>query len=82
MVGRGDAPQEGLGRAGRHARTVNDDDTREALAKLDLPQREIGRWLEDDIAFCREHGGERRYAELLAILERFRAAQLEREQGE
>ena len=61
---------------------MNDDDTRETLAKLDLPQREIGRWLDDGIAFCRAHGGERRYAELLAILERFREAQREREKSE
>lgn len=52
-----------------------DADRREALEGLDLPAHTVARWLEDDIAFCREHGGERVYGELLALLERFRAAE-------
>lgn len=47
---------------------------REALEGLDLPAHTIERWLDDDIAFCRRHGGERVYGELLAILGRFRHA--------
>ena len=53
-------------------------DRREALEGLDLPAHTVGAWLDDDIAFCREHGGERVYGELLAILERFRAISGER----
>lgn len=51
-----------------------EDDRRDALKGLDLPAHTVGAWLDDDIAFCREHGGERVYGELLAILERYRAA--------
>lgn len=55
-------------------------DLLETLEGLDLPAHAVAQWLDDDIAFCRDHGGERVYPELLAILERFRAAQAEREE--
>ena len=50
-----------------------EQDRLDALKGLDLPAHAVGAWLDDDIAFCREHGGERVYGELLAILQRFRA---------
>lgn len=56
------------------AEREGDHDRREALKGLDLPAHTVGAWLDDDIAFCREHGGERVYGELLALLERFRAS--------
>lgn len=40
----------------------------EILAALELPPHARARWLADLEAFCRAHGGERRYRELLALL--------------
>lgn len=57
---------------------TGDGERREALEGLDLPAHTVAQWLDDDIAFCREHGGERVYGELLAILERFRATERDR----
>lgn len=40
---------------------------RETLAALDLPPETLRLWLEDSKRFCDRHGGERRYAEWLAL---------------
>jgi len=43
------------------------------LAALELPARARVRWLDDLERFCREHGGERRYRDLLALIAECRA---------
>ncbi|HEX6100475.1 MAG TPA: hypothetical protein VF432_29440 [Thermoanaerobaculia bacterium] len=40
---------------------------RETLAALDLPPDALRHWLERSRRFCERHGGERRYAEWLAL---------------
>jgi hypothetical protein len=40
---------------------------RETLAALDLPPEGLRHWLERSKRFCERHGGERRYAEWLAL---------------
>jgi len=52
---------------------VTDDDLDAILAALDLPPRVRARWLADLERFCRTHGGERRYRELLALVADCRA---------
>jgi len=49
------------------------DDLDAILAALDLPPRARSRWLADLDAFCRAHGGERRYRDLLALIAECRA---------
>ena len=49
------------------------DELDEILAALDLPPHALERWLGDLDAFCRVHGGERHYRELLALLTECRA---------
>lgn len=46
----------------------------EVLGALDLPPAALARWLDDIEAFCRAHGGERHYRELLALVAGARAA--------
>ena len=41
---------------------------REALAALQMSPGEARAWLERVRTFCRRHGGERRYARLLALV--------------
>ncbi len=67
-----DAVAVGAGRAAapRPAAPVTDD----VIAALDLPPAAIGPWLDDIEAFCRAHGGERHYRELLALVAGARAA--------
>ena len=48
--------------------------TADVLAALDLPPGALARWLDDVEAFCRAHGGERHYRELLALVDGARAA--------
>ncbi|MCE9576003.1 MAG: hypothetical protein K8W52_22820 [Deltaproteobacteria bacterium] len=54
---------------------ASDAVTPEILAALDLPPAALRRWLDDLAQFARAHGGERRYRELLALLDACRAAQ-------
>jgi hypothetical protein len=49
------------------------DDLDAILAALDLPARVRQHWLADLERFCRDHGGERHYRELMAILGECRA---------
>lgn len=49
-------------------------DTAAILAALDLPPEALAPFLAHIEQFCRDHGGERRYAELLALVERCRDA--------
>ncbi len=44
------------------------DDLDTILAALDLPPRALAAWLADLERFCRDHGGERRYRELMALV--------------
>ncbi len=46
-----------------------DDDLRAILSALELPPHALERWLADLDKFCRDHGGEPRYRELLALLD-------------
>ena len=41
---------------------------REALGALEMPRAGVARWLDDLERFYRRHGGERRYAECLALV--------------
>jgi hypothetical protein len=47
---------------------TDDDVLKEALDALEMPREAVGRWLDDLERFYREHGGERRYDECLALL--------------
>jgi hypothetical protein len=49
-------------------------DTAAILAALDLPPEALAPFLAHIEQFCQAHGGERRYAELLALVERCKAA--------
>jgi hypothetical protein len=51
-----------------------DDDLAATFAALGLPQHALTAWLAELDEFCRAHGGQRRYAELMALLERCRDA--------
>ncbi|HEV7555826.1 MAG TPA: hypothetical protein VGO00_10245 [Kofleriaceae bacterium] len=44
------------------------DDLDEFLAAVALPPRARARWLDDLERFCRAHGGERHYRELMALV--------------
>lgn len=48
--------------------------TPEIIAALGLPPAALARWLDDVEGFCRAHGGERHYRELLALVDATRAA--------
>ncbi len=58
-----------------------DDVLAETLAALDLPEHMLSPWLAHNRAFCDAHGGRRRYAGLLELLDRCDAA-LVRKRGE
>lgn len=45
----------------------------EILAALELPPHALEAWLADLERFCRDHGGEPRYRELMALLAEARA---------
>jgi hypothetical protein len=47
----------------------------EILGALELPPRALARWLDDLEEFCRAHGGEPRYRDLLGLIADCRAAQ-------
>lgn len=44
-----------------------DEILRETLAALDLPPEALRHWLERSRRFCERHGGEKRYAEWMAL---------------
>ena len=46
-----------------------DPDLRAILAALELPPHALERWLAELDKFCRDHGGEPRYRELMALLD-------------
>jgi hypothetical protein len=48
-------------------------DAQDLLRALDLPDEAVAQFLEHIARFCDDHGGERRYADLLALLARLRA---------
>ena len=50
------------------------DDLREILAALEMPPAGLRRWFSDLGEFCERHGGQRRYAGLLALLHECRRA--------
>ena len=47
-------------------------DTHDVLRALELPDEAIPLFLEHIAQFCHAHGGERHYAELLAMVARLR----------
>ena len=49
-------------------------DAAELLRALDLPPEAVPLFLAHLDAFCTAHGGERHYAELMALVQRCRAA--------
>lgn len=51
------------------------NDEADILRALDLPVEAVPLFLEHIVTFCHAHGGERYYAELLAIVNRYRIAQ-------
>jgi hypothetical protein len=50
------------------------DDLAEVFAGLDLPPDALRAWFADLDRFCRAHGGERRYRELMTLLDSCRDA--------
>jgi hypothetical protein len=46
------------------------DALREALRAIEMPPADARAWLLRVRAFCERHGGEPRYAELIALLEK------------
>lgn len=44
----------------------------EVLRALDLPEEAVALFLDHIAQFCHDHGGERHYAELLAMVARLR----------
>ncbi|MDM5180225.1 hypothetical protein PO883_23870 [Massilia sp. DJPM01] len=52
-------------------------DEQDILRALDLPQEAIPRFLAHAAQFCIDHGGQRHYGELLALLARYQAAATE-----
>jgi hypothetical protein len=50
-------------------------DTQAVLGALDLPEEAVPLFLDHIARFCHAHGGERHYAELLAMLARLRDGQ-------
>ncbi|WP_166888727.1 hypothetical protein [Massilia sp. CCM 8734] len=50
------------------------NDQQDILRALDLPEEAIPLFLAHVAQFCRDHGGQRRYGELLALLARYQAA--------
>jgi hypothetical protein len=52
----------------------NPDELAEIFAGLDLPPHALRAWLADLDRFCRAHGGERRYRELMSLLDSCREA--------
>lgn len=48
-------------------------DAAELLRALDLPPEAIPLFLDHIEAFCAAHGGQRHYAELMALVQRYRA---------
>ena len=47
---------------------ASDDDLLAILGALELPPHARERWLAELGEFCRDHGGERRYRELMTLL--------------
>ena len=47
---------------------------RETLAVLDMPPDGLRQWFDHNEAFCKRHGGERRYREWLELYEQCRKA--------
>jgi hypothetical protein len=50
-------------------------DAQAILRALDLPAEALPLFLEHIAHFCQAHGGERHYAELLALVAKYQAAQ-------
>ena len=50
------------------------DDLHEILAALEMPPAGLRRWFKGLDEFCERHGGQRRYAGLLALLYECRRA--------
>ncbi|WP_167239487.1 hypothetical protein [Massilia genomosp. 1] len=49
------------------------NDRHDILRALDLPEEAIPQFLAHVAQFCQDHGGQRRYGELLALLARYQA---------
>lgn len=49
------------------------NDAQELLRALDLPDEAVAQFLDHIARFCDDHGGDRRYADLLALVARLRA---------
>lgn len=58
-----------------------DPDLKDALAAFRMRPRFLRSWLEDRRRFCRKHGGERYYPEVLALVEEC-LAEVERKERE
>jgi hypothetical protein len=54
--------------------TDDTEELSEIFAGLGLPQHALEEWLAELERFCRAHGGERRYRELMALLHTCRDA--------
>lgn len=48
---------------------VLDPDLRETLEALELPPESLRSWFQDVQAFCQQHGGRPRYAQLMELME-------------
>lgn len=50
-------------------------DAQDILGALDLPDAALPLFLEHIVQFCEAHGGERHYADLLALVAKYQAPQ-------
>jgi hypothetical protein len=50
------------------------NDQQDILRALDLPEEAIPLFLAHIAQFCQDHGGQRHYSELLALLARYQAS--------
>jgi hypothetical protein len=64
---------------GRMSGGDEEDPLAEALRSLELPPSGVRAMVDHIERFCSQHGGERHYGELLALVERCRARQGGRE---
>lgn len=63
---------------------MNDDDVvlLETMETLEIPRKGLRNWFAHNRAFCKKHGGERVYGELMDLMDRCDAALSRKEKQE
>jgi len=62
---------------------MNDDDVLlETMDALEIPRQGLRNWFAHNRAFCKEHGGQRVYGELMDLMDRCDAALTRKEKQE